>query len=272
MVLLYRIPMPISSPDSVETPRQDPKRRFDAVICDIDGCLGPESAAPLEAEALVELAEHNRRAIAGADRPILTVCSGRPQPFAEAICRFIHNDAIPCVAENGVWVYDPRLNRYLMDPTITDEHFSAVAEASRWVQRELYPLGVVIQPGKTASLSLWHSDTALLRSLRARVERAFKDHGWPLRVSMTIAWINCDLSHISKATGIARLLEISGLRRQRLAGIGDTLGDKAIADNVAFFACPDNADPRIKAHAAYVSTFPEVRGVLDILRVVSAAH
>lgn len=255
------------APTPTRTPT--PSRRFDALICDIDGCLGPESAAPLEAEALVQLAEHNRRAISVGDRPVVTVCSGRPQPFAEAVCRFIHNDALPCIAENGVWLYDPRSNRYLMDPSITAQDFDAIARATRWVQDHLAPLGVVIQPGKTASISLWHPDTGLLRSLQSRVERAFAAEGWPFRVSMTVAWINCDLCHISKATGIARLLVATALDRARLAGIGDTLADLAIAQSVAFFACPSNADPAIQAHAAYVSPYPEVRGVLDILRVVS---
>jgi hypothetical protein len=235
--------------DAQDFSRHAGRRRFDAVICDIDGCLGPESAAPLDSEALVKVAEHNRRAIRDGDRPIVTVCSGRPQPFAEAMCRFMANDAVPCVAENGVWVFDPRSNRYLRDPTITAGHLR----------------GVVIQPGKSASISLWHPETAFLTAQVPVIERTAAERGWPLRVSMTVAWINCDLAHISKASGIARLMAMTGLRKERLAGIGDTMSDKAIAENVAYFACPANADVRLKTHAAYVSPGREAAGVLDIL-------
>lgn len=244
-------------------------RRFDAVISDFDGCFGPESLAPLDVEAMGRLAEHNRRAVEAGDRPVLTVCSGRPQPFAEAICRITHNNAVPCVAENGVWVYDPRDGRYLRDPGITVGDLRAVAEATEWMERELIPKGVVIQPGKAASLSLYHLDTEYLRSLMPRLEREFAAKGWPFRVSMTVAWINCDLRHISKGTGVQRLMACTGLTRERLAGVGDMPSDLAIRSHVAFFACPSNALDEVKRQADYVSPHEEVEGLLDILGVIS---
>jgi hydroxymethylpyrimidine pyrophosphatase-like HAD family hydrolase len=240
-------------------------RRFDAVICDIDGCLGPESAAPMDAPLLTKIAEHNILATTRGDRPVLTVCSGRPQPYAEAMCRFLANSAVPCVAENGVWLYDPRDNRFLIDPAITSADRKAVREASAWVETELLPRGVIIQPGKTASISLWHPDTAFLMGLMPAIRATFEKHGWNLRVSNTVAWINCDLQHVSKGSGIRRLLEICHFEKSRLAGIGDQLSDLAIRDNVAFFACPSNADKALAARADFVSSEAEVRGVLDIL-------
>jgi hydroxymethylpyrimidine pyrophosphatase-like HAD family hydrolase len=239
-------------------------RRFDAVICDIDGCLGPESAAPVNAHALAQVADWNRSAARG-DRPIVTVCSGRPQPYAEAVVRMIANDRAPCVCENGVWVYDPRDNRYAIDPRITPEDKQAVYEAQRWADAELLPRGVVYQPGKTASMSLWHPDTAFLMSLKPMIEERFRAEGWPLRVSNTVAWINCDLKHVSKGTGLDRVMAMCGYTRERLAGIGDTVGDLPIRDRVAFFGCPSNAAEELKVVADYVSPYPEIEGVLDIL-------
>lgn len=240
-------------------------RRFDAVICDIDGCLGPESAAPFDTPLLLKVAEHNIAAATRGDRPMLTVCSGRPQPFAEAMCRFLANASLPCVAENGVWLYDPRTNRFIIDPAITSEDRKAVREASAWIERELLPHGVIIQPGKTASISLWHPDTRHLMGLMPSIRQRFASEGWKIRVSNTVAWINCDLEHVSKGSGIRRLVELCGLSRERLAGIGDQLSDLAIRENVAFFGCPSNADPALAAKADFVSKEAEVRGVLDIL-------
>jgi hydroxymethylpyrimidine pyrophosphatase-like HAD family hydrolase len=247
---------------------------FDAIISDIDGCLGPESNAPLDAHALAQLASHNRDAIGQSRGPILTVCSGRPHGFAEAMCRFLGNDAIPCVCENGVWLYDPRPNapagHYIRDPSITPDHLEAVHQATRWIELELVPNGVVIQPGKTASISLWHQSTPHLLSLIPRIRERFAAETWPFRVSNTVAWINCDLAHISKASGIARLKQITGHTTGRLAGIGDTTSDLAIRQHVAFFGCPHNAAPELQAHADYTSPHPEIRGVLDILARIMA--
>lgn len=240
------------------------------MICDIDGCLGPESAAPLDAARLLRVAEHNRRAIEVGDRPVVTLCSGRPQPFAEAMCRFLANSSLPCVAENGVWIFDPRDNRFLMDPSITGEHLGFVREATRWIEGELVPRGVVIQPGKSASISLWHPDTGLLkREVMPTVRARFEREGWRLRVSATVAWINCDLEHVSKGTGIDRLVGMTGLARGRLAGIGDSPSDLAIRERVAYFGCPSNAAAELAARSDYVSPLPEVGGVLDILERVS---
>lgn len=240
-------------------------RRFDAVICDIDGCLAPESSAPFATDLLARLAEHNRLAQDVGDRPVVTVCSGRPEPFVEAMTRLTANRTIPAIAENGVWLFHPADNGWDRDPAIKPEHLAAVHEAQAWVDRDLGPTGVVMQPGKVASLSLYHRDTAYLRSLEPRVKDEFQRRAWPLRVSMTWLYINCDLTFISKATALDRFMAATGLTKDRLAGIGDTPGDAAIADHVSWFASPANADDRLKPRANYISPKPEAAGVLDIL-------
>ncbi|MFG0327360.1 MAG: HAD family hydrolase [Phycisphaerales bacterium JB037] len=239
---------------------------YDAVICDIDGCLSPESTTPFDLASLAELARRNRRAIETGQGPIVTLCSGRPQPFAEAMTRAIGNTHLPLVCENGVWLYDPRDNTSTLDPRITNEHLAIVRDAEAWVRSQLGPRGVTIQPGKAASVSLYHPDPAYLRDkILTLVAQAFRVCGWPFRVSMTWFYINCDLDFISKATGIERLIERTGLDPTRLAGIGDTPSDAAIADHVAWFGCPANADEKIKPRADVVSEKAEAEGVLELL-------
>jgi hydroxymethylpyrimidine pyrophosphatase-like HAD family hydrolase len=252
------------------------KRRFDAVICDIDGCISPEASVPMDARRLAELAQWNIAAEESLDRPVVTYCSGRPEPFVEAICRLTSNRRIPAVAENGVWLFHPATNGWDRDPAITLEHLRAVHAAREWVEAEFGPRGVVLQPGKAASLSLYHPDTEYLRTLPEMLSARFAREGWPLRVSMTWLYINCDLTHISKGTGVERLIAAmtdpadaepsrGPMERGQLAGIGDTPGDLPIADRVAFFACPANADEKVKTRADYISPYPEIAGVLDIL-------
>jgi hydroxymethylpyrimidine pyrophosphatase-like HAD family hydrolase len=240
-------------------------RRYDAIICDIDGCLSPESSAPRNSAALARIAEHNRLAESGKDRPVLTLCSGRPQPFAEAMTRLLHNTTLPVIAENGVWLYHPATNTYDPDPAITAADHRTIHAAREWADQTLGPRGVVMQPGKSASLSLYHPDPEYLRALEPTVRAHFAAQKWALRVSMTWFYINCDLAHISKATALKRFAAATGIPRDRLAGIGDTAGDSLIADAVAFFACPANSWDDIKERADYVSALPEAEGVLDII-------
>ncbi len=243
--------------------------RFDAVICDIDGCLGPESHGPLEATRLAALAEYNRLAHETGDRPVVTLCSGRPLPYAEAMARLIGVRTLPVICEMGVWLWHSDTNRFDRDPRITPEQVAIVHEAEAWLEAEFgagNPNGPVSQqPGKACSISLYHPDTPYLKSLEPVLRDAFAERGWPFRVSSTWHWINCDLEHVSKATGIERFMAHTGLTRDRLAGIGDTMGDLAIREHVAFFACPSNADENLKPSADLVSDEPEIAGVLEIL-------
>ncbi|MBL9031741.1 MAG: HAD family phosphatase [Phycisphaerae bacterium] len=242
-----------------------PARRFDAVICDIDGCLAAETSAPFDAAALATIADYNRLARDRGDRPVVTLCSGRPEPFVEAMCRLIGNETLPCIAENGVWMFHPAVNGYDMDPRIEERHLVAVEEARGWVRRDLGPMGVVMQPGKAASISLYHERTEVLRGMEGRVREEFARRGWPLRVSMTWLYINCDLEHVSKGTAIDRWTRATGIGRERLAGFGDTAGDLMIADRVAWFGCPANAAEVIKARADLRAASAEVAGVMEFL-------
>jgi len=168
-----------------------------------------------------------------------------------------------------VWVYHPEGNRYEIDPSIAESDLEAVESARGWVRRELHPRGFVMQPGKTASISLYHDDTALLQSSMNELRRAFEREGWALRVSSTHLYINCDLEHVNKGTGLDRLLAAAGLEESRLIGVGDTESDLAIADRVARFGCPANAREPVKARADYVSGMAEIEGVLDVIRTLA---
>jgi hydroxymethylpyrimidine pyrophosphatase-like HAD family hydrolase len=247
--------------------------RFDMIVCDIDGCLSPESSTPFDLDNLALVARHNRLAVERRDRPLLTLCSGRPQPFAEAMCRLLANTTLPCICENGVWMYHAGTNTYDMDPGITTSHLRAVRDAADWL---LATFGhgspaaasrgpVTQQPGKAASVSLYHPDPAYLREICPTIERECAARSWPLRISMTWFYINCDLKHISKGTGVERLLTATGIPRSRACGIGDTPGDLPIAERVSAFFAPANCAEAIRPAAAFIAPSPETRGVLDIL-------
>ena len=244
---------------------------YHAIICDIDGCLSPETSRPFDLDSLAHIAHHNRLAQEQRDRPVITLCTGRPQPFAEAMTRLIANTALPLVAENGVWLYHPRDNRYEMDPAITREHRRAVLAAAAWLDERFgvpspaQPIPVQQQPGKACSVSLYHPNPEYLKSICPEIEARFQRESWPMRVSMTWNYINCDLTHISKGTGLDRLIAAANLNPANLAGIGDTMSDLPIRERVKFFACPANAAEELKERADYVSPFAEAQGVVNIL-------
>ncbi|MEO1129198.1 MAG: HAD hydrolase family protein, partial [Planctomycetota bacterium] len=167
--------------------------------------------------------------------------------------------------ENGAWLYDPRHNDFHLDPAISPEHIDMVRSAQQWCMQTFGDRPLAVEPGKTAMFSLYSPDPTVVPEITPAIRDGFAQHGWDLRVSQSVAYLNCDLAHISKATGIDRFVAHTGIPTSRLAGIGDTIGDMAIRERVAFFACPANADQRLKDVADYVSPHEHAAGVVDIL-------
>jgi HAD superfamily hydrolase (TIGR01484 family) len=245
---------------------------IELVLSDVDGCLVPENPGPLDHHHLGLIEARNLAHAERTGHALLTLCTGRPQPFAELLCRSLGNLTVPCIAENGVWMYHPGTNTYVLDPTITADHLAAVRALEDYLRAEwcrFTDKGAAIQPGKTASASLYTHDHDWLVEVRSAVEAEVQHRGWPFRISMSWFYLNCDLIHVSKGTGVRRVAQALGLDRSQLAGIGDTLGDLAIADNVAVFACPGNADERIKPRASYVAQAHEAAGVWEILQRIA---
>ena len=238
---------------------------YDLVICDIDGCLSPESHAPINIAGLSQIAEHNRLAVQNNDRPLVTLCSGRPIGFVECLCRLIQNTVIPVIGENGVWIWRPEDNSFECDPRITDEHLEIIHESRKLLRSLFQARGVIQQPGKSASVALFHPDPSYLESIVPVLADEFDKREWPIHVSMTWFYINCDLDFVNKGTAIDRLLTQTRVDPLRTVGIGDTMGDRFIADRVSWFGCPANASDAIKKRANYVSSAREIEGVLDIL-------
>lgn len=236
------------------------------MISDLDGCLANERGAPFDLPRLALLAEHNRLAEERQDRPVITVCTGRPQPFAEAMCRVLANTTVPCVAENGVWLYHPIENRYEQDPAITAEHLAAVADTQSLLAERYAPIGMLQQPAKTASVTLFHPDRRVLLDVIDEVRGLLADRGWPMRVSMTTDYINVDLEIVSKASGLRRFFAATGFEPGRCAGLGDTTSDLPIADACGWFGCPANAADELKRVATEVSEFDEAEGSVDLLK------
>ena len=240
--------------------------RLRAIVCDIDGCLGPEAIGPADTASLARVADHNRLARERGDRPPLTLCTGRPLPFADAMARIVGAVDLPIICEAGAMLMDPHTYTWELDPAIRPEHIRALGEVRAWVAAQF--AGSYFEEGKVAALTVFHPqgpgflEREVVGPVRAMVESA----GLPFRVSMTWTCINVEPEMVDKASGIDRLCARMGVVPADLAGIGDTMSDLPIRQRVRLFACPANAKPEIKAHADFVSAEPEARGVLDILR------
>jgi len=238
------------------------------IILDIDGCISPEESVPWDLDCFAELAQRSRAASGGhGPLPPFTLCTGRPQPYVEALMKMLDIRA-PAICENGAVVYTLHDNRSRYGPGVTQEKIEGLRAVRLFIEHEIldgHP-ELVYQFGKEAQLSVYSSQPECFSEARAEIEAFARERGGPdLIVTVSHYYLNISLAKVDKGRALAALLDELGVDKGHTAGVGDTEGDLPLRDAVGFFACPANATPAIRAAADYVSPFPNIRGVLDIL-------
>ncbi len=215
-----------------------------------------------------QFAALSRAASAGvAPVPPMTLCTGRPQPYVEALMKIL-DIRYPAICEAGAVLYSLEDNCSRFAPEITLEMIRGLHQLRDRIVAEILPdfPGLVYQFGKEAQMSLFSKTPEYFGALGERVAAcAAAIPGLELAITPSHYYLNIDFKGVTKGAAIRRLLSELGLQRAEAAGIGDTMGDISIRDAVAFFACPANAVDGIKDVADYVSPYPDIRGVLDIL-------
>jgi hypothetical protein len=253
---------------------QDPEERAEIlmpvkwIIADIDGCLSPEESIPWDLERFFEFARIAREAAAGqGEIAPLTLCTGRPQPYVEVLLKILDVRA-PAICENGAVLYTLHDNRSRFGPGITEEKILGLRAVRGFLEMEVLPRypGLVYQFGKEAQLSIYCEQPEIFGPIQEEIADFVRKRGGPaLSINASHYYLNISLDGVNKGRALSALLDELGVRRGEVAGIGDTVGDLPLREAVGYFACPANAQPGLKAVSDYVSPYPDIEGVLDIL-------
>lgn len=238
------------------------------IISDIDGCLTPEESIPWDLAAFGAFARRCREAAEGqGGMPPITLCTGRPQPYVEVLMKIL-DIRVPAICENGAVIYTLHDNWAKYGPGVTPEKIAGLRAVRDFIEREILPEtpDAVMQFGKEAQLSVFSKRPELLPPMKTRIDAFTAQRGGPaLDITPSHYYLNISLAGVNKGRALESLLSELGATRDEVAGIGDTEGDLPLREAVGFFACPANAQPGLKMHADYVSPYPLLEGVLDIL-------
>jgi len=238
------------------------------IISDIDGCLSPEESVPWDLEYFWAFARLAREAAAGSGPlPPITLCTGRPQPYCEVLTKLL-DIRLPVICENGAVLYTLHDNYARYAPGVTEDNVEGLRALVTYLERDVLPHepAAVLQYGKMAQLSVFSKDPAALPTITPKIEAFIERQGGPaLVINVSHYYLNVSLSGVDKGSALRAVLDELGLSREEVAGIGDTEGDMPLRDAVGHFACPSNAHGVILDAADYVSPYPTLEGVLDIL-------
>jgi HAD superfamily hydrolase (TIGR01484 family) len=238
------------------------------IIADVDGCISPEASVPWDLDHFAEFARIVRAANRGeSNLAPMTLCTGRPQPYVEVLMKLL-DIRVPAICENGAVFYTLADNNATFDPAISETMLIGLRRLRAFVETEILPANpqVLMQFGKEAQMSLYSESPKLFPPIQQRIETFLRENNGPdLIIQASHVYLNLSFKGVNKGNALKRLQSVLGAPKEKLAGIGDTEGDLPLRETVGFFACPANARDAIKSVADYVSPYPELEGILDIL-------
>lgn len=233
------------------------------LVFDIDGVLTRHGSRGLDLRLLARLADMNRAARQTPSSPAVTLCTGRPGPYAEAMLRTIDGH-LPVVFENGAGLCAPNSIPYVPHPALGDP---TTFEAVRGRLREaLVETGrAFFQPGKAYTLSLFPRNPAEKEALHGEAIAALGPLHEVVSLAYSASCLNVLPHGIHKGKGIEFLAQETGYAPGEMLGVGDSDVDLPFLAVMGTSAAPANATPAVKRAVTYVAPRAAADGVRDIL-------
>ncbi len=237
-------------------------------VTDIDGCLAtPYTAYDLDGMAALRgyvdeagppTAEHSV--------PALSICSGRPYPYVEAMTQAL-GLTVPVLFEGGGGRFDPVAAQTTWNPRLTDEIEAAVEEVRHWFFTECVPgTKMSIDHAKRTQAGVVSPDPEEITDVRPRTEQFVADRDLDLRVFSTPVSVDVVPPGITKQTGLEWLTDHLGVAMSEVAYIGDTDSDLGALSAVGTSFAPANADEEVLRTVDHVTDGSVLDGMLDAFR------
>ena len=235
------------------------------IVLDCDGILSRGEAAPFDLPLMQRLAGLNRRAQRGEAVPAVTLNTGRPSPYVEAVMQAIDGWQ-PALYESGAGLYYPKTYRFETTPMLTPQLKRALAEVLRRVDEAVVQSGRAYwQPGKTVCHTLFANPPHTIADFADEVAAVAAEVSDDFVVTPAKLALNIQPAGIHKGTGLRWLAKVTGVSVSDMAGAGDTAGDVDFLRLVGYPAAPANATAEVRAVVEYVSPKNDAEGLAHIL-------
>lgn len=246
-------------------------KRLKLVVSDIEGCLTINKKQPIDTGMLTRIHAYCELARRG-EKPPLVICTGRPQPYAEAIIQTL--DAFfpnfPSIVENGCFLYDPVEDVIIPNPAIEGKEKN-LRKIRTFLEETLIAKKLAkVELGKELCISL---NAFLGMSIEELFKLTLKILPKELKrlvfITHSSSAVDITPKGVNKASGLEFLSQRTGIEYAEMVGIGDTAGDLPMLEKVGHPACPANAKKEVidlvKKRDGYIAKKPNTAGVWEIL-------
>jgi HAD superfamily hydrolase (TIGR01484 family) len=214
-------------------------------ITDIDGCLleamkTPDWEVLGKVKSLNEQSEHNPQI------PPLTLCTGRPMSYAEAIAQLMDIKR-PLVFENA-GAFHPEHYKMYLNGLFTEDARRQVDSLKKWLSKEIIPNydRMILEFPKLMDAGVVHPEKEAIQQALPRVRAYVAENHPDFEVHQTDVSINAIIKGNDKRAGIEKLCELEGIEPSEVAYIGDTSGDIPGLKLVGRPFSPQNAIEEVK--------------------------
>jgi hydroxymethylpyrimidine pyrophosphatase-like HAD family hydrolase len=215
-------------------------------VLDIDGCLSYPFRSPIWPD-LGKIRDLNNLSRSDSSIPPITICSGRPLPYVEAVAQWL-DVGYPVLFESGAGIYTVRNNELKWHPVVTDDALKQNRELAEFVDKEVIPR----YPGMFREFSKF-TDVGMVSAKEVDIQHACEqiishvDGNYPgFEVHHTEVSVNVILRNCNKGEGLRFLSEITSIPLSEMAYIGDSSGDITALKLVGRAFAPSNATIGVK--------------------------
>jgi len=221
-------------------------------VVDLDGCISHPFVTP-DWEAINVIRDLNIASKHDPSIPPITICTGRPLPYAEAVAQWLCID-LPFAFESGAGLYHTQKNELNWAPELTSERLLAIAELKHWAVTDIIPKypGTVAEFTKRSDVGFIHPQIEMNHKIYHHVKPYVNANYPDFEVHDTDVSVNIILSDCNKGTGVGLLSEKIGIPLDQMAYIGDSSGDLPAMRRVKMSFAPSNARDVVKAYAQVI--------------------
>lgn len=237
-------------------------------VSDIDGCLA-QPYTGYDLEGLATLRRYAADAGAPAEAhptPAVSLCSGRPYPYVEAMTQAL-DLTVPVLFEGGGGRFDPVAAQTTWSPALTDEIEAEIEEVQHWFVTECIPgTKMSLDHAKRTQAGVVSPDNDEITETRARTERFVANMAPDLRVFSTDVSVDVVPPGITKRNGLEWLTDHLGVEMEAVAYIGDADTDLEALAGVGTSFAPANADEEVLRTVDHVTDGSVLDGTLEAYR------
>lgn len=238
-------------------------------VTDLDGCVSYPFKTP-NWEGINTLRELNLLSRSQPDIPPLSICTGRPLPYAEAVAQWL-DIQLPFVFESaGLFRWEGnRIETAL--PSLDGILLAPINEMKTWLAKDILPKypEATLEFTKMMDAGIVCANEDIVNEIyelvRKKISQSFPD----LEIHTTDVSVNILMPGNNKLQGLKLLGEALNLELSEMAFIGDSGGDVPALKKVKFAFAPANARQVAKDHAE-VMTGKTVDAVIQAYKKIIA--